>query len=205
MDSPIIAVGLMVWTTSSRVFRCGRSWANSSFSWLRWLLPCTQGDGTAERLLVRACRLDLPRPPEKAKLYLHDEALGVHHPDSLAGFFFAQPLLGHGHDKQVSDPQSSLTQRHRLKPETHSFSPSPPAPPLTSPAPWKTKVCSLSRFLVIFRAAKTPATATDAVPERRDNVFGPAVAPHTPPPPPQRAPHHPPPSCSVFAHPGCRR
>lgn len=37
--------------------------------------------------------------------------------------------------------------------------------PLTSPAPWKTKVCSLSLFFVIFRAARTPATATDAVPE----------------------------------------
>lgn len=38
---------------------------------------------------------------------------------------------------------------------------------LTSPAPWKTKVWSMSLFLVIFRAAKIPATATDAVPERK--------------------------------------
>lgn len=38
---------------------------------------------------------------------------------------------------------------------------------LTSPAPWKTKVWSKSLFLVIFRAAKTPATATEAVPERQ--------------------------------------
>lgn len=36
--------------------------------------------------------------------------------------------------------------------------------PLTSPAPWKTKVWSNSLFLVILRAAKTPATATEAVP-----------------------------------------
>lgn len=38
--------------------------------------------------------------------------------------------------------------------------------PLTSPAPWNTKVWSDSLFLVIFRAAKTPATATEAVPGR---------------------------------------
>lgn len=39
VNSPMMAVGLMVCTTSSRVFRCGWSWANSSFSWFRWLLP----------------------------------------------------------------------------------------------------------------------------------------------------------------------
>ena len=38
---------------------------------------------------------------------------------------------------------------------------------LTSPAPWKTNLWSESLFLVILKAAKRPATATDAVPEKR--------------------------------------
>lgn len=36
----------------------------------------------------------------------------------------------------------------------------------TSPAPWKTNFWSESLFFVILKAAKMPATATDAVPER---------------------------------------
>lgn len=107
-------------------------------------------------------------------LYLHDEPLGVHHPDPPGSLFFTQPLLAHGHDKQVSDTQSSLTKRCHLKCDKCGFKGSKEGA-LTSPAPWNTNVCSLSLFFVIFRAAKTPATATDAVPET-ENIQETSVA-----------------------------
>lgn len=104
---------------------------------------------------------------EKEPRYLHDEPPGVHHPDPAGSLFFTQPLLGHGHDEQVSDAQSSLAKRCRLKCDKCGCKGSTEVR-LTSPAPWNTKVCSLSLFLVIFRAAKTPATATEAVPETQN-------------------------------------
>lgn len=120
-----------------------------------------------------------PRPVgalEKDTLYLHDEPLGVHHPDPPGSLFFTQPLLGHGHDKQVSDTQSSLSKRCRLKCDKCGCKGSKEVR-LTSPAPWNTNVCSLSLFFVIFRAAKTPATATDAVPETESNQEAGVVLP----------------------------
>lgn len=42
---PIIAVGFTFCTTSSSVFTLGWSWANISFSWFRWLLPCEEKGG----------------------------------------------------------------------------------------------------------------------------------------------------------------
>lgn len=55
---PMIAVGFTSLTTSSREFTSGWSWANISFSWFRWLLPCRERK-TQCSLAVRTAGQDM--------------------------------------------------------------------------------------------------------------------------------------------------
>lgn len=130
---PMIAVGFSSRTTSSNFLICGCSWANLSFSCVRWSRPWGFGHEDTMRnyrkynidYIMYVCMWTCVC----TCVYLWDfvghldnETLGIHHPDLFQALFLSESLLLHGHNNQISNPHCCLwaKQKEQIKEEERS-------------------------------------------------------------------------------------